>query len=168
MEEEKDIEKVKPSSENLENENDTEDNKEKDKSEGFKMPSMPPPSLPAKRKSDVKKSNDDSTPSNEETKTIEKDTTPVNTEQKEPKAETKPSPVEHKSGKSPAEIAKAKSIPLAYQEPSWGGIPDQEYYLEVLKNGTIVDTIHLKDKSYFVIGRLATCDIMMEHPSLSR
>ena len=73
-----------------------------------------------------------------------------------------------KSSKSPAEMAKAKALPLPYLEPSWGGVPDKEYCLEVLKNGTIADTIRLKDKSFFVVGRLANCDIILEHPSLSR
>ena len=70
--------------------------------------------------------------------------------------------------KSPAELANTKTIPIPYQEPSWGGIPQQNYSVEVLKNGVIVDTIKLADKGYFVVGRLANCDIVQEHPSLSR
>ncbi len=69
---------------------------------------------------------------------------------------------------SPAELAQAKAVPLPYQEPSWGGVPAQPYGVEVIKNGTVVETIPLRDKSFFVIGRLATCDIVLEHPSLSR
>ena len=83
----------------------------------------------------------------------------------------KPTPVEpvsSKPTKSPAEISKANSIPLPYQEPSWGGIPENKYFLEVLKTGTIVDTIQLQGKSFFTVGRLENCDIILEHPSLSR
>ena len=77
-------------------------------------------------------------------------------------------------------------IKLRVQEPSWGGAPDLEsgYFLEVLKGGSIVQTIkwdhflsrhiflvaflRLVGKSYFSIGRLPQCDLYMEHPSLSR
>ncbi len=77
-------------------------------------------------------------------------------------------PVTARLKASPAELVKANQIPLPYQEPSWGGIPDQLYSLEVIKNGSQVATIPLKDKSFFVVGRLANCDIILEHPSLSR
>lgn len=69
---------------------------------------------------------------------------------------------------SPAELAQAKAIPVPYQEPSWGGMPALPYAVEVIKNGSLVETLPLRDKSFFVIGRLANCDIVLEHPSLSR
>ena len=69
---------------------------------------------------------------------------------------------------SPAEMAKANLIPLPYQEPSWGGLPAQRYAVEVIKNGSVLETHPLQDKSFFVVGRLANCDIVLEHPSLSR
>jgi hypothetical protein len=72
------------------------------------------------------------------------------------------------SQKSPAELALAQSIPVPYQEPSWGGIPGLPYSLEIIKNGSVVETHPLRDKSFFVVGRLANCDIVLEHPSLSR
>ena len=34
--------------------------------------------------------------------------------------------------------------------------------------GKIVDTIQLDSKPFIVFGRLPTCDVPMEHPSLSR
>ncbi|XP_028652168.2 kanadaptin [Erpetoichthys calabaricus] len=58
--------------------------------------------------------------------------------------------------------------PLPYSEPSWGGIPDSSYSIEVLKNGAIVDTVPLGERNYTVIGRLPTCDVALEHPSVSR
>ena len=138
----------------------------------FKMPSMPPPTLPPpmpKQKLDSMK-----TPTEANVK--EKDSTNVKSEaaagshtESTDKPEQRKNENElNKSNKSPAELAQAKSIPLAYQEPSWGGLPTTKYSVEVLKNGTIIDNIELKDKSFFVIGRLANCDIVMEHPSLSR
>ena len=178
------VEKLEPEPEKSKNNNSENVEKQKDPDfGGFKMPDLPL-SMPTKRKSDVK-------PSVEDVKHAVEDVAPIsddkeapktdqsaNTTSEEPKtpkvndeektSETKTS-TEKKSTKSPAELAQAKSIPLAYQEPSWGGIPEgKPYSLEVLKNGTIIDTIELKDKSFFVVGRLATCDITMEHPSLSR
>ena len=58
--------------------------------------------------------------------------------------------------------------PFQYQEPSWGGVSDKPYSLEILKNGTIVDTFKLEGKSHFTVGRLPICDVPFEHPSLSR
>ncbi|KAF7388230.1 hypothetical protein HZH66_010997 [Vespula vulgaris] len=61
-----------------------------------------------------------------------------------------------------------KTIALKYQEPCWGTKPDNEYKLEVLKSGVIVQTIDLTDKSYHVVGRLPNCDISLAHPTISR
>eukprot|EP00271_Cylindrocystis_brebissonii_P009056 TRINITY_DN23659_c0_g1_i1.p1 TRINITY_DN23659_c0_g1~~TRINITY_DN23659_c0_g1_i1.p1 ORF type:complete len:523 (-),score=95.18 TRINITY_DN23659_c0_g1_i1:406-1974(-) len=40
--------------------------------------------------------------------------------------------------------------------------------LEVMKDGDVVATIPLVGKSHFVIGRLPTCDIVLDHASISR
>uniref|UniRef100_A0AAV2JAS4 FHA domain-containing protein n=1 Tax=Knipowitschia caucasica TaxID=637954 RepID=A0AAV2JAS4_KNICA len=59
--------------------------------------------------------------------------------------------------------------PLPYTEPAWGSmVPDVSYSIEILKNGSIVNTIPLKDKSFFVVGRLPVCEVALEHPSISR
>lgn len=69
--------------------------------------------------------------------------------------------------KGPAAL---KHPPVPYTEPSWGGKPpdSRPYALEILKNGAIVDTVPLNQKSYFVVGRLPVCDVSLEHPSISR
>ncbi|XP_071515189.1 kanadaptin [Panulirus ornatus] len=73
-----------------------------------------------------------------------------------------------KSTKTPPALpAVEKKVPVPYTEPSWSGLPAAEYSFEVIKNGTIVDVIPL-NKPFLVVGRLAQCDIIMEHPSLSR
>ena len=69
---------------------------------------------------------------------------------------------------SASELKTIQTLPLQYMEPSWGGVPDKPYYLEILKNGTIVETVKLENKSFFTIGRLPVCDVPFEHPSLSR
>lgn len=68
---------------------------------------------------------------------------------------------------SPAEKLKESQIPIPYKEPSWGGLSKDKFSFEVLKNGVIIDTIDLT-KSFYIIGRLPSCDITLEHPSLSR
>jgi len=68
---------------------------------------------------------------------------------------------------SPAEQLKQSQAPIPYKEPSWSGAPDDNYSFDVLKNGVIVETIKL-EKPYYVFGRLPSCDITMDHPSLSR
>jgi len=133
---------------------------------GFKMPSMLPPKL--SRLSDP--SPPTASKTSPSTPVTSKEATTCSEQTSETLADTSPDVIlePDKPVKSPAELAKAKAIPVPYQEPSWGGLPEKEYRLEVLKNGTIVDTIQLKDKSFFVAGRLASCDLVLEHPSLSR
>lgn len=71
----------------------------------------------------------------------------------------------------PEQQATDNSIPLPYKEPSWSGIPrsnGQAYAFEVLKNGTIIDTINLMEQAFWVFGRLPNCNISMQHPTISR
>ncbi|XP_022335105.1 kanadaptin-like [Crassostrea virginica] len=82
-------------------------------------------------------------------------------------SDTKESVSKPVSKLSPAEQLQQSRIAIPYKEPSWGGVCEEDYKFEVLKNGTIIDTIKL-DKSFFVFGRLPSCDVPMEHPSLSR
>lgn len=53
------------------------------------------------------------------------------------------------------------------QEPKWSGVPRGEYSFEVLKGGVIVETVPL-NRPFIVIGRQSQCDVVLEHPSLSR
>ena len=69
---------------------------------------------------------------------------------------------------SPSHQPKHSQVPVAYLQPKWGGPTGQSYCVEVLKNGKIIDTIKLSDKSFYIFGRLPACDVPMEHPSISR
>lgn len=57
---------------------------------------------------------------------------------------------------------------LPYKVPSWSGVPEDLYSLEVLKNGCIISNIDLTSKPFHVFGRLPNCDVSLEHPSVSR
>ena len=64
---------------------------------------------------------------------------------------------------------KKEAVPeLPYKVPSWSGIPDDLYSLEVLKNGCIIYNVDLTSKPFHVFGRLPNCDVSLEHPSVSR
>ena len=75
--------------------------------------------------------------------------------------------------KQNASVSKSKPITLQnYNKPEWSSSceenPEHPYSLEVLKTGSIIDKINLANKEYFVFGRLSDCDIVLEHPSISR
>ena len=73
------------------------------------------------------------------------------------------------SKSKPLSKEKKESVPeLPYKEPSWSGIPDEFYNLEVLKNGCIITNVDLTSKPFHVFGRLPNCDVSLEHPSVSR
>ena len=71
---------------------------------------------------------------------------------------------------SPAEQLKQSQVVIPYKEPIWSGLPpeSESYSLDVLKNGTLIENIELGKKPWIVFGRLPSCDVCMEHPSLSR
>ncbi|CAK8693215.1 unnamed protein product [Clavelina lepadiformis] len=74
--------------------------------------------------------------------------------------------------KSKSEGSKLPPQKLKYEKPDWSTPCEEDeeniYSLEVLKGGSIVDRINLATKEYFIIGRMAECDIVLEHPSISR
>ena len=87
--------------------------------------------------------------------------------------------IKSEEGESKQEIAKNKisnidsiapSSVLSYTEPEWSCYNESSssYSIDVIKQGTNVSQYILKEKSYFVIGRLSGCDILLEHPSISR
>jgi len=87
------------------------------------------------------------------------------------------------SAVSPAQKIKEQSIPLSYKVPKWmpykvpkwmsykvrkwSGVPSEAYCFEVLKSGQILESIDLSTKSFYVFGRLSTCDIRMTNTTVS-
>nr|XP_020497231.1 kanadaptin [Labrus bergylta] len=111
-------------------------------------------------------SEDSSCPVNEDRVTLKAQEEEEEEEKTEAPVRTKP---EVKPRVLPKGPPAGKFPPIPYAEPPWGGsAPDAPYSLEILKNGTIVDTVPLTERSYFVVGRLPVCDVSLEHPSISR
>ena len=77
-------------------------------------------------------------------------------------AEEQPRP--HTATPSPGCPARAPP----YREPPWGGPTTAPYSLETLKGGTILGTRDLKGLRCCLFGRLPSCDVCLEHPSVSR
>lgn len=67
-------------------------------------------------------------------------------------------------------------VPLPYTPPPWSGTPmdGMPYTLEIVKQGTILDTVHLESlcsrsgRAFCTLGRAPTSDIVLDHPSSSR
>ncbi|XP_041420147.1 kanadaptin isoform X2 [Xenopus laevis] len=57
---------------------------------------------------------------------------------------------------------------IPYREPVWSGLPQTLYNLEILKGGNIVSTKNLSNVSWTLFGRLPSCHVSLEHPSVSR
>ncbi|OCT79535.1 kanadaptin isoform X1 [Xenopus laevis] len=57
---------------------------------------------------------------------------------------------------------------IPYREPPWSGVPKALYSLEILKGGSIVSTKNISNVSWTIFGRLPSCHVSLEHPSVSR
>ncbi|XP_039029721.1 kanadaptin-like isoform X1 [Hibiscus syriacus] len=58
------------------------------------------------------------------------------------------------------------SVP--YTIPQWSGPPCHHFFLEVLKDGCIVDQFEVYEKGAYMFGRVDLCDFVLEHPTISR
>ncbi|KAK4740479.1 hypothetical protein SAY87_032411 [Trapa incisa] len=62
----------------------------------------------------------------------------------------------------------AQDVLVPYTIPSWSGRPSHEFYLEVLKDGSILDQLNVHEKGAYMFGRVDLCDFVLEHPTISR
>ncbi|KAL6061528.1 Kanadaptin [Balamuthia mandrillaris] len=91
-----------------------------------------------------------------------------------PKVAPPDSPSSSNSASSPSatsggddEPSLATFVP-SYRPPAWSSNPPYDYQLEVVKGGAIIETIDVSEKDYWLIGRQPGCNLLMQHPSLSR
>ncbi|KAG6607084.1 Kanadaptin, partial [Cucurbita argyrosperma subsp. sororia] len=61
-----------------------------------------------------------------------------------------------------------QSVAVPYTIPSWSGAPSHRFYLEVLKDGCIIDQFDVYEKGAYMFGRVDLCDFVLEHPTISR
>uniref|UniRef100_A0A8C3WV48 Solute carrier family 4 member 1 adaptor protein n=1 Tax=Catagonus wagneri TaxID=51154 RepID=A0A8C3WV48_9CETA len=94
----------------------------------------------------------------------EPDVPPAQPDSGETRGQPKEQPQPPTAAPSPGCPARAPP----YQEPPWGGPATAPYSLETLKGGTILGTRSLKGMNCCLFGRLPSCDVCLEHPSVSR
>ncbi|XP_076883354.1 uncharacterized protein LOC143532088 [Bidens hawaiensis] len=57
---------------------------------------------------------------------------------------------------------------VPYTIPTWSEPPCHDYFLEVLKDGSIIDQLDVHEKGAYMFGRVDLCDFILEHPTISR
>ncbi|XP_024526862.1 kanadaptin-like [Selaginella moellendorffii] len=55
-----------------------------------------------------------------------------------------------------------------YDIPEWSHAPGKPYFLEVLKDGSILEELPVSEKGAYMFGRHENCDFALDHPSISR
>ncbi|OLY81180.1 Kanadaptin [Smittium mucronatum] len=119
------------------------------------------PEIPLKKKKTPSESGVQNAPIEDSTKT-ERDV--VNTINSIPESAMGPPVSEGAEKKTTMTFPK-----LDYKPPENREYPVRDYFLEVLKQGVLIETINFpRDQDYFVAGRLPNCDIILEHQSASR
>ncbi|XP_028801053.1 kanadaptin [Neltuma alba] len=99
----------------------------------------------------------------------------LNSAEGQPQSETAPESIEKSPESSSGYVSEKSSTPkqpqsvgVPYKIPAWGGAPCHEFYLEVLKEGCIIDKLDVYEKGAYMFGRLDLCDFLLEHPTISR
>ncbi|PWA92521.1 SMAD/FHA domain-containing protein [Artemisia annua] len=57
---------------------------------------------------------------------------------------------------------------VPYSIPEWSEPPCHKFFLEVLKDGSIIDQFDVYEKGAYMFGRVDLCDFVLEHPTISR
>ncbi|KAB1211403.1 Kanadaptin [Morella rubra] len=101
--------------------------------------------------------------------TPEVEADPTNSEAAEEPVENLPE-TDHDSAETTLEPSSHQSakVVVPYTIPPWSGAPCHQFYLEVLKDGSIVDQFDVHDKGAYMFGRVDLCDFVLEHPTISR
>ncbi|KAF8012762.1 hypothetical protein BT93_I0804 [Corymbia citriodora subsp. variegata] len=78
------------------------------------------------------------------------------------------------ASESPAAAQKAAKreggggVAVPYTIPPWSEPPRHQFFLEVLKDGAIIDQLNVHEKGAYMFGRVDLCDFVLEHPTVSR
>ncbi|CAI9276787.1 unnamed protein product [Lactuca saligna] len=71
-----------------------------------------------------------------------------------------------KEQKSSSNVGGGVAVP--YTIPPWSEPPCHNFFLEVLKDGSIIDQFDVYEKGAYMFGRVDLCDFILEHPTISR
>ncbi|KVI02613.1 Forkhead-associated (FHA) domain-containing protein [Cynara cardunculus var. scolymus] len=73
-----------------------------------------------------------------------------------------------KEEQKPSSNVGSGGLAVPYTIPSWSEPPCHNYFLEVLKDGSIIDQFDVHEKGAYMFGRVDLCDFVLEHPTISR
>ena len=54
---------------------------------------------------------------------------------------------------------------VPYTIPSWSAAPCHQFYLEVRKDGSIINQFQVNDKGAYMFGRVNLSDFVLDHPT---
>ncbi|KAI3452165.1 hypothetical protein Pfo_008830 [Paulownia fortunei] len=57
---------------------------------------------------------------------------------------------------------------VPYTIPAWSGPPGHQFFLEILKDGAIINQFDVNKKGAYMFGRVDLCDFVLDHPTISR
>ncbi|KAL5808185.1 hypothetical protein ACOSQ3_028876 [Xanthoceras sorbifolium] len=77
-----------------------------------------------------------------------------------------PNPDKPSDDAQSSESQQQSSVP--YTIPEWSGPPCHRFYLEILKDGSIIEQFDVCKKGAYMFGRVDLCDFVLEHPTISR
>ena len=82
--------------------------------------------------------------------------------------EQSPEKSEYKTEKPEQQDLSQRKPCVPFSCPSWCTTCPKDYVFEILKNGVIKGKLDMTEKPFFIFGRLEGCDVLLEHPSISR
>ncbi|MQL87125.1 hypothetical protein Taro_019660, partial [Colocasia esculenta] len=84
-------------------------------------------------------------------------------------SEGKEPPEKPASSQSSAQpVPRSRGVAVPYEIPPWSEAPGHPFYFEVLKDGAIIEQLHVSEKGAYMFGRIDLCDFVLEHPTISR
>jgi len=57
---------------------------------------------------------------------------------------------------------------VPYTIPPWSEPPCHRYFLQLLKDGSVIDQFHVYEKGAYMFGQVDLCDFVIDHPTVSR
>ncbi|KAL8471860.1 hypothetical protein ACS0TY_029193 [Phlomoides rotata] len=63
---------------------------------------------------------------------------------------------------------RSSNTAVPYTIPPWSGSPGHRFFLEVIKDGSIINRYDVNEKGAYMFGRVDLCDFVLDHPTISR